>query len=51
MQIFVKPQVGPYLTLDVESTDTFDKLKTMIEQKISIPPEIQSFCYNISNNI
>ena len=46
MQIFVKTLTGKTITLEVEQTDSFEAIKTKIQEKESIPPDQQALFYN-----
>ena len=45
MQIFVKTINGRSIALDVEGSDTVEKIKPKLQEKLDIPPEQQRIVY------
>jgi hypothetical protein len=39
MQIFIKAMTGKHMALEVEPTDRIEDVKTMMQDKLGLPPE------------
>lgn len=45
MQIFVRTQAGQTLTIDVESSDSVENVKTKVQDKLGLQPDLQELLF------